>query len=65
MRYFTKFDDNYEPMCLFRADGAIEEGWANEGWIPAEFMESIAEGGFQYGAITEEAAKKAFPEAFA
>lgn len=66
MRYFTKFDDNDEPMCLFRADGATEEGWDGEGWIPAEgFLEDIADGAFGYGAITEEAARNAFPEAFA
>lgn len=64
MRYFARFDDDDKPFILFRADGVIEEVFKPKGWAPGEFMEDIIDGSFQYGAITEEAAREFFPEAF-
>lgn len=67
-RFFTKLNDDDQPIALFRVDpeANAEQAWTTKkGWIDTPgFLESIADGAFQYAPITDQDAKDNFPAAF-
>lgn len=65
MNYYIRFDLDDNPLVLYRGTPAMEEEvWSpGEGWIPGEFLLDVLEGHNNTYYVTEEFAKKWFPDA--
>ena len=72
MRYFVKTDNNFQPVVLYRFNlddpkSISEDIWqpiAGE-WKPSErIVEVLTQGSADYDEVSEELARKTFPDAF-
>jgi hypothetical protein len=70
MRYFVRLDGQNHPVMLYRLNLDVpnsieEEAWINGGWSVSErIVEALVEGSMDYDEITEEVARRIYPDAF-
>ena len=70
MRYFVRLGANNEAVSLYRfevADAMIEDRWGKQGWLAvtdAIIPRYLTLGEGDYQEVSEEVARKIFPEAF-
>jgi hypothetical protein len=70
MRYFVRLGANNEAVSLYRfevADAMIEDRWGEQGWLAvtdAIIPRYLTLGEGDYQEVSEEVARKIFPEAF-